>query len=224
MKLPGTIRGAIFDLDGTLLDSLHVWQTVDARFFAKRSIPLPDNYLHIVKAMELSEAAVYTKNTFSLRESPEDLVREWREMVREEYALRVEMKPFALEALKKLHAAGIRLAIATSSARELYLPALSRCGAAGLFSAIAETSEAKRGKAFPDVYLLAAERLGLPPEHCAVFEDILLGIGSAKRGGFYTVAVSDPASFCDEAALKEEADLFLSSFEELFTEKTDYNS
>lgn len=216
MKLPENIQGAIFDLDGTLLDSLDVWQEVDAKFFAKRGIPMPENYLHIVKAMELFEAAIYTKTEFSLPEPPEMLVQEWRDMVKTAYAEHVCMKPFALEAIKRLHGLGIKLAIATSSARELFLPTLKRYGADSLFSAIAETGEAKRGKAFPDVYLLAAERLKLPPENCAVFEDILVGVKSANQGGFFTVAVYDPASARDRAALEKEANLYLTTLDELF--------
>ncbi len=215
MKLPKHIQGAIFDLDGTLLDSLHVWQDVDARFFAKRNIPMPPEYAHAVKAMELFEAANYTKTTFDLPETQEELVREWHDMIREEYTLRVAMKPHAKALLEALAAQNIKLALATSSSRELFLPALKRHGVADLFSSFTETSEAARGKNFPDVYLLAAERLGLKPENCAVFEDILAGIRSAKRGGFYTVAVADPHSKADEKALKAEADLFLGVLSDL---------
>lgn len=221
MKLPAHIQGAIFDLDGTLLDSLHVWQDVDTRFFKKRGIPLPGDYLHIVKTMELFEAAIYTKTEFHLPETPEELVLEWHEMVKEEYALRVEMKPYAKEYLQKLSQEGIKLGIATSSAREIFLPCLKRHGVAHLFCALTETREAARGKTFPDPYLLAAERLQIPPEHCAVFEDILVGIKSAKAGGFYTVAVADPFSHADENLLKSEANLFIKSFVSLYYNKGD---
>ena len=213
MKLPGHIQGAIFDLDGTLLDSLHVWQDVDVRFFAKRNLPMPPEYHHVVKAMELYEAAIYTKEQFNLPETPEDLVQEWYEMVREEYALRVAMKPHAKELLQALHAQNIKLAVATSSSRDIFMPALQRHGVAQFFSSFTQSSEAARGKNYPDVYLLAAKRLGLLPENCAVFEDILVGIRSAKKGGFYTVGTVDLYSETDD--IKKECDLFLHSFSEL---------
>lgn len=217
MKLEKHIRGAIFDLDGTLLNSMHVWQDVDAKFFCRRGLAMPQDYPHIVKAMELSEAAAYTKAAFSLPESEEELIREWRDMVKEEYARNVCLKPYAKETLLRLKSMGIELAVATSSSRELYLPALVRCGVSELFSAFAETGEGARGKAHPDVYLLAAKRLGLPPQACAVFEDVAVGVDSAKRGGFFTVAVADPLSACDEAALRARADVYLTSFFELFS-------
>ena len=221
MKLPTHIQGAIFDLDGTLLDSLHVWNDVDTRFFAKRGMGLPEGYQEAIKPMELYEAAIYTKAQFRLPETPEELVEEWHSMIREEYALRVEMKPYAKEYLEKLAHEGIKLGVATSSSREIFLPCLKRHGVDQLFSALTETREAARGKSFPDPYLLAAERLHIPPEHCAVFEDILVGIRSAKAGGFYTVAVADPFSRADEILLKSEANLFITSFECLYYNKGD---
>lgn len=215
MKLPEYIQGAIFDLDGTLLDSLRVWHDVDTRFFAKRGLPLPEGYAKAILSMSLPEAAVYTKTEYHLPDTPEQLVEEWHEMVQEEFALRVMMKPYAKELLEYLSHKGIKLGVATSSAREIFLPCLERHGVAHLFSAFTETREAPRGKTFPDPYLLAAERLNVKPENCAVFEDILVGIRSAKTGGFYTVAVSDPFSHQDENLLKSEANLFITSFREI---------
>lgn len=213
MKLPEGIKGAIFDLDGTLLDSLHVWADVDRRFFERRGLPLPPDYYDAVKLLDLSAAAHYTKERFALPEPPECFVEEWLSMIREEYALHIGMKPYAKEFLLALRQKGIRLALATSASSELFLPALMRHGVKELFSAFATTGES-RPKHFPDVYLLAAERLSLPPDACAVFEDVLAGIESAKRGGFYTVAVEERAERAG-GALKAAADRYVTSFSEL---------
>lgn len=212
MRLPKHIQGAIFDLDGTLLDSLHVWRDVDETFFRRRNLTLPEDYFHSVKTLDLLEAALYTKARFSLPDLPEDMIKEWLELVQEEYSFHVLPKPFSVEYLFSLRESGIKIALATSSEPNLFLPALHRCGTDKLFSAFVTTREAERSKEYPDVYLLAAKKLGLPPETCAVFEDILVGIKSAKKGGFYTVAVSDPHSFSEEEALKQESDLFVSSY------------
>lgn len=210
IALPDRIKGAIFDLDGTLLESLHAWADVDRRFFEKRGLPLPPDYYDSIKTLDLFRAAVYTKERFALPETHEELVREWQDMIREEYALHIGMKAGAAEYLHGLFARGIKLGIATSSAPDLFLPTLARCGVDGLFSAFALTGEA-RGKEFPDVYLLAAERLGLSPSCCAVFEDISLGIRSAKEGGFYTVGISDPSSR-EYSGIKELADIVAERF------------
>lgn len=215
MTLPKNIQGAVFDLDGTLLDSMHVWQDVDRKFFLKRGIPMPPDYAAAIQALDLLGAARYTRERFCLPEPLESLIAEWLEMVGEEYRLRVALKPHAKELLLKLHGRGIRLGIATSSSKELFLPALERLGVRSLFSAFTETGETGKSKRFPDVYLKTAEKLGVAPADCAVFEDILEGILSAKSGGFYAVAVYEPTSEKDEAALKGAADLYLPSFADL---------
>lgn len=163
-------RGAIFDLDGTLLDSLKIWQDADKIFFERRGLTLPEDYVKSVKTLDLNEAAWYTKTRFSLPDSPYDMITEWRELIREEYAFRVEFKPYALEYLQALWKNGVKLAIATSSEPELYFPALKRFGAEQYFSAFAATKDVGKGKDDPAVYLLAAKKLQLAPEECAVFE------------------------------------------------------
>lgn len=206
------IKGAIFDLDGTLFDSMGVWDEIDRKFFAKRGLSMPSDYQDAVKRMHFPEAARYTVTRFAFRESEEEIVNEWLEMTKEAYAYDVELKPYAKETLTVLSARGIKLGIATSSAPELFMPVLERCGILPLFSAVARTEEVSRGKGFPDVYLLAAERLNLAPEECAVFEDILHGIKGAKSGGFTTAAVYDRFSAREEAELRREADCYITSY------------
>lgn len=209
MELPKNIKGAIFDLDGTLLDSLGAWADVDARFFAKRGLSVPEDYFESIKTLDLKDAAVLTKAKYAIEETCEEIVNEWLSMISEEYALRIGMTKGAKEFLFRLQREGIRLGIATSCSPELFLPCLRRHGVDGCFSAYAITREA-RGKEFPDVYLLAAARLGLPPAECAVFEDILQGVRSAKKAGFYTVAVG----YGDECPplFAKEADFCLGHF------------
>lgn len=215
MRLPDFIKGAVFDLDGTLLDSLRVWQDVDRRFFEKRGMPVPADFFDAILLLDLKDAAVYAKEHYGLPDPPEALVGEWLDMVRFEYAERVMLKPFAGEFVRKLHAEGYSLGVATSASADYFLPALERNGIAGCFTAFTESRETPYGKRSPDPYLLAAKKIGVPPAECAVFEDILQGVESAKRGGFYTVAVADPANSGAEKALRETADLFLPSYSEL---------
>lgn len=188
------MKACIFDLDGTLLDSTGVWARVDEAFLARRGIQMPEGYVEAVAQMSFPEAAEYTIRRFGLADSVEALMAEWNAMVVEAYAGEVPMKPHAKEYLLKLKARGVRLAVATSLPEALYGPALRAHGIEGLFEVVCSTDEVGRSKAWPDVYLLAAQRLGVAPGECVVFEDVLVGVRSAKAAGMGVWAVYDAGS------------------------------
>lgn len=209
------IKAAIFDLDGTLLDSMGVWDEVDRKFFNMHGLPMQDDYQQAVKNMHFPEAAQYTIEKYKIPKSPEAIIDEWMTLATDIYTNEVSLKPYAKEYLHTLAGKGVKLGIATSSRKELYTPVLMRSGVYPLFSTIVHTEEVSRGKGYPDLYLETARRLNVLPFECAVFEDIILGIKGAKNGGFITVGVYDKFSGCDEYALKREADYYLRSFSEM---------
>lgn len=209
------VKGVIFDFDGTLADSLGVWEDIDIKFMAKRGLYVPENYFEAVSAMNLPQAADYTIKALGLSETPEEIMAEWCEMAVEEYSENVALKPFAKEFVSLLRERGIKTAVATANERELLIPALRNNGAEELFDAVATTSEVKRGKGFPDVYDLAAERLGVPPSRCAVIEDIPAGVTGAKSGGYITVGIYDKRSERYREEMKKTADHYVSDFIEL---------
>ena len=185
---------ALFDLDGTLLDSLYVWRRVDEAFFGARGIPVPGDYSRAVAGMSFGETVDYTIARFNLSESHEEVTREWLRLAGEEYARRVQMKPGAREYLRMLRRAGVKLAAVTANKRALFMPTLERCGVDGLFDGILTTGDVEdRNKSDGALFLLAAERLGVAPVDCAVFEDVAQGIIGAKRAGMraYAVASAD---------------------------------
>ncbi|MBR1382949.1 MAG: HAD family phosphatase, partial [Ruminococcus sp.] len=187
-------KGAVFDLDGTLVDSAYVWAEVDRQFVKKRGLTLPEDYGKSVSAMNFEQAAVYTKKLFGLADSTVSIVNEWKNAAIDEYRKNVAPIGGAYEYLKLLKAKGVRIALATASDKVLYTPALKRMGMYELFDFFSQTSDVKRGKGFPDVYEHAAAGLGLSAGECVVFEDIPEGIKGAKDGGFYCVAVTCAAS------------------------------
>ena len=208
-------NAAIFDLDGTLLDSLDVWEKVDRDFLARRGLAVPPDYTDEVSPMSFEEAARYTAERFGLPESPAELIREWNEMVAEEYARRIGLKPGARELLETLAGRGVRLGVATALPEELYGPALRHNGIFGLFGAFASVLEGERGKNFPDVYLLCARRLGAPPEYCAVFEDMLPGLRGAKAAGMGAFGIFDRRSPLRERDALAAADGYFRSLSEI---------
>lgn len=208
-------RGAIFDLDGTLLDSMGVWRQIDIDFLGKRGFDVPEDYLVAITAKGFEAAAVYTIERFSLHEIKEDIIAEWFAMAVDAYSREVKVKPYVIEYLKQLKCKGIKIAAATSSDRRLFEPCLVHNDILKYFDAITVTDEVKRAKGFPDVYQNAAEKLGLTASECVVYEDILKGVTGAKMDDFYVVGVEDIHSAYDKEEIRRAADLYIASFEEL---------
>ena len=206
---------AIFDLDGTVLDSTDIWTQIDIEFFAERGMTLPEGYGKTIAPMGFERAAEYTVNTYGLSETPQEVVEVWNKMSREKFKNDVKLKPGAKEYLEHLKSKGIVLCIATASQEDMFMPALESNGISHLFNCITTLKEVKRGKGFPDIYLKAAEKAGFAAEECVVFEDLLAGVTGAKDGGFYTVAMYDKNSQKDIEKIKIAADKLIYNFKEL---------
>jgi HAD superfamily hydrolase (TIGR01509 family) len=209
------MKCAILDLDGTLLDSTHVWEKIDVDFLGKRGLTVTQDYMHAIKTHNFTTGSKYVVERFNLDEKPEDIAVEWQEMAQTEYDKNIMLKPYAYEFLCRIKNSGIKLALATSSKHSLFEKCLKRNGIYELFDTFTETHEVSRTKEFPDVYDLAAERAGAGIEECVVFEDILTAVRGAKSGGFFTVAVYDKASENDAEKIKKECDRYIFSYKEL---------
>lgn len=209
------MRAAIFDLDGTLLDSMGIWVQIDEEFLGKRGIPLPTDYFDQITAMGFEEAARYTVARFGFPETPEQIIEEWREMCEDRYRHSVELKPYVREYLEKLKQRDVRIAAATASERPIMVETLERNGILDFFDAIVCVADVGRGKGFPDIYEEAARLLNVEAADCVVFEDILAGIRGAKDGGFGAIGVFDEASAKDRSAMELLADRYIQSFSEL---------
>lgn len=199
-------KGHIFDLDGTLTKSNHVWSKIDEEFLGKRGIKVPEDYFKQVSAMNFEQAAVYTNDRFSLGENIQDIMKEWFDMAVYEYTNVIELCGNAGEYVRKLKEQGRKIALATASTEELYKPVLKRNGILECFDCFVSTEQVKRGKGFPDVYELAAEKLGLDAKACVVYEDIVEGIKGAKAGVFFAVACLNDHYSHDWDEMREIAD------------------
>ena len=209
------IKGAIFDLDGTLLDSSYVWAEVDRRFLGRRGLDVPKDYCKSICTMNLEQAALYTKERFELSDSTDMIIAEWKESAISEYTENVLPFEGARELLDILKERKIKTALATASDRVFYEPALKRTGLYELIDFFSQTSEVERGKGFPDVYLNAADALGLKAEECAVFEDIPEGIKGARDGGFLCIGALCGAQREDRGELIALSDMTFESYGEL---------
>lgn len=209
------IKGAIFDMDGTLTDSMWVWSKIDEEYLKKRNIILPNNLKEDIEHMGFTEVAQYFKDRFNISDTIEEIQREWNEMAINQYTHHVSLKPGAREFLSLLKAKGIKIALATSNCKPLIEIALKRNDIYHYFDSITTTDEVSRGKDFPDVYLLASERLMLKPKECVVFEDILPAVKGAKAAGMTVVGVHDSYSEYQKEDIINSADMYILQYREL---------
>lgn len=206
-------EAAIFDLDGTLLDSMYVWQRVDEVYFESRGMEVPEDYGRALAGLSYRESAQYTKARFGFEEPWEEIVAQWTRLAREEYAHRVPLKDGAREYLTALHRAGVRLAVATALPEYLYRPCLEHLGILEMFDSLCSTEDTGgRGKAGGEVFLLAARQLGVAPERCVVFEDVLEGIRGARRSGMRAYCVLDDANRHAHGEMEKLADGMIASY------------
>lgn len=195
MNQVNTGKAAIFDIDGTLLDSMHVWHDVDARFLARRGIAMPSDYARAISSMSFQEVAQYTIERFKLPDSQDALIQEWNDLALDAYTHHVQPKAHALSYLHHLRATGARIALATSLLPSLRMPALHATGIAPLVDAVVGVEEVNHvGKNEPDVYVEAARRVQIAPELCTVFEDLTVGVQSAQQVHMQAWGVFDDAS------------------------------
>lgn len=193
-RLLDGIEGVLFDFDGTLVDSMDMWHEIDVEYTKKHEIPLPDDLHQEIEGMRFYEVAVYFRKRFSLPYTEEEIMQEWHEMAFEHYATSIPFKEGALSFLKELKKEGLRLAIATSNSYDLLMASLELHGLTDFFDAVCTAEDVTRGKPAPDVYLLAASRIGTAPGKCLVFEDVLHGIRAGKAANMRVCAMYDRMS------------------------------
>lgn len=210
-------KAVIFDMDGSLVDSMWVWTEVDDIYMEKYGLTMPENFHKEIEGMSFTETAQYFVDTFpQLNFTVEEVKREWQEMTMDMYCTKVPLKPGAGEFLRRVKQAGIRLGIATSNARELAEAALDALQIREMFDTVRTSCEVAKGKPAPDVYLKAAEDLQVDPTECLVFEDIPSGILAGKRAGMTVCAVEDEFSRPYEKEKRELADFYICDYAEVF--------
>ena len=205
----------IFDMDGTLIDSTGIWHEIDKEFFAKRGMELPKDYAQHIVHLGLTQAAVYTKETYHLKESIQEIMQEWHDMSIDMYKYHVPLKEGALELLKLFKKNGVKMAIATANDEPLYRPCIDRLGIGEYFDEIADVNTAKEGKQSAKIYLDLAKKLGSEPQNTLVLEDMPTCVKTAFKSGFLTVAVYDYASRAYYQEKKDNSNMFINNFSEL---------
>jgi len=207
------IQGVIFDLDGTLIDSMYVWGEIDDEYVTKRlHLPMPSDLRDDIEGMRFEEVSYYFRERFHIEKSIEEIMQEWTDMAYDKYAGEIKTKPGTREFLEELKCRKLRIGIATSNSRELLHVVLKSNGIEDYFDAFCSGDDVARSKPEPDVYLNAACSMNVLPEKCLVFEDLPQGIKAGKNAGMTVCAVADDFSVSQTDYKKEIADYYIDSF------------
>jgi len=209
------VEAAIFDMDGTLIDSMWVWISINTEYLAKRNLTVPSDLKKDIEHLTFAESAQYFKDRFNIKDSVDEIMGEWNSMASYSYTHNVKLKSGAREYLSLLKTKGIKIGLATSNFRPLVDLVLNNNNILHFFDAITTTDEVARDKNFPDVYLLTAKRLCVEPERCVVFEDILPAVKGAKLAGMKVVGVHDEYSLDQREDIIKISDLYIEKYDEL---------
>ncbi len=208
------IEAVIFDLDGTLTDSMWVWKQVDIDYMKMLGKEATAEYSDEIEGMSMRETAVYTKETLELEDSVESIMATWNEMARQAYLHEVKFKPGVLDFLQYLRANGYKTGIATSNSKELLEAVTKNLSLDTYIDCFLTGDEVHKGKPNPDVYLEVAKRISVEPSHCLVFEDVPAGIEAGKAAGMRVCAVDDEFSRRLNDIKKQKADYFVMTMDE----------
>lgn len=211
-ELVDNSKAIIFDLDGTLIDSMNVWSDIDKEFFKMHDLPFEEDYQKEIGHKGLKEIAAYTKTRYNLKESEDEIVTIWLDMAKEAYAYKIPLKEGVKSFLEYLQSKNIKMGIATSNSLELTELVLKHHDIYKYFSKVVTVNELKTNKGSPDIYLHISDSFGLVPSECIVFEDLLTGIRTAKKAGYKVVGVKEISSLDKEKEIREIADLYISNY------------
>lgn len=209
------IKAVIFDLDGTLIDSMGIWTQIDEEYLKGFGYEVPKNLQEEITHLTLTETAIYFKKMFNIENEIVDIIDTWHNMALSHYSKTIKLKDGVIPYLNHLKNKGIKIALATSNSIPLLEATLKNHEIYHYFDAITTTEEVNKAKNYPDIYLLSAKKLGVNPEDCLVFEDIVQAVKGAKLAGMTVYSVHDKNSESQKEDLIKLSDRYIQNFNEL---------
>lgn len=209
------IKAVLFDLDGTLVDSMWVWVKIDEIYANRYGLKYPEKFHREIEGKSFSETALYFKERLHMDKPVEEIMADWTKMAMETYSTAVPFKTGAGEFLQYLFHKGIKTAICTSNSRQLVEACAASLKELQKIDCVITACDVKAGKPAPDVYLYAAKELSVSPEECLVFEDVPQGIIAGRNAGMKVCAVEDSFSLQSTKEKKRLADYYIKDYFEI---------
>ncbi len=208
------ITGAIFDFDGTLFDSMHIWKGIKYKYLDRLGLKLTKEDEAAFNGLYLRESLILAKERFNLDKSYEELLCDFFGYLKERYLTESEPKNDIIPFLEKLKEKGVRMGIATATGEPALEAVLKKYGMLNYFSAIYSTYTVGASKTEPKVYDVVLEKLGTDKNSTWVFEDALYAAKTAKANGYNVVGIYDKSEICYEE-MKQIVDIYIRNYSEL---------
>lgn len=207
------IKGAIFDMDGILLDSMLIWHTLDSRYIDSLAVPVEDGLEEKLRVMGYPKNQEYIKEHYCPEKTLEEIDDGMLQCMANFYRNEVEPLPYVKELLEELKSRGVKMCIASATPKWMCKIGLKRAGIDGYFSEIFDVPGVGKNKNYPDIFEKALAYLGTAKEETPVFEDAYYSIKTCKAADFPVIAIRDKTEPKQEE-IKNLADLYLLSYAE----------
>jgi len=216
VKMLSDISACIFDMDGTVIDSMWVWKNIDFEYLSRFGYDVPPEMGREIEGLSMREVARYFKNRFNLSDELDTIISDWNDMAYYKYTHDVLLKPHIKEFLSFLKSNNIRVGLYTSNSFVLAEASLKALDIFDYFDVITAGCSDIKGKPEPDGYILTAEKLNVMPNNCIVFEDLVMGIQAGINAGMKTCAVKDSYSMYQDNEKRKTADYYIEDYYEVY--------
>lgn len=209
------IKAAIFDVDGTILDTMPIWRIAMPNYLKEHGFNPKTNITKHLFKMSIREGAEFIIKEYGIKKTVNEIEEDILKFVRNFYFYKAQSKPGVINFIKKLYDKQIPMILATSGNRELVTRGLERVGVLKYFQDVYTTTEHNTNKNEPDIYVKAAEMMKAKPEETVVFEDALYAVKTAKEAGFVCVGIEEDTAIDDREKIKDIADYYTVSYDNL---------